>query len=58
MYWVVLRGRRIPSRLIREKLAYCCYEKTYCIDKAKESLWYMPWKNKDEGGLEVGWSGR
>ena len=55
MYWVVFWGRRSPSRLIRERLAYCCSEKTYCTDKAKKRLWYMPWRNVDEGvrsGLE------
>ncbi|MCJ1307504.1 erg26, C-3 sterol dehydrogenase [Agyrium rufum] len=48
LYWVATLGRLLSS-FNKQKVEYCCYTRTFCIDKAKERLEYKAMVSTDEG---------
>ena len=49
VFWILTQGQKQPTKFTRQKMEYCCFERTYCIDKAKERLGYVPLISTDEG---------
>ncbi|MCJ1358931.1 MAG: erg26, C-3 sterol dehydrogenase [Icmadophila ericetorum] len=48
VYWIVFFGTKQPT-LTRQKAKFVMMERTYCIDKAKERLGYVPRVSLEEG---------
>lgn len=47
--WLTSFGRRRPKVLARNLIEYCCINKTFSIEKAKERLGYVPSVSVEEG---------
>lgn len=47
--WAVSFGGKKPALLNRQRVEYSVFEHTYCIDKAKERLGYIPATSLEEG---------
>lgn len=49
VYRLASFGQKQPEVFNRQMVQYCCFPRTYCIDKAKERLKYRPYTNIDDG---------
>jgi len=47
--WAVSFGRKGAKIYTRQRVEWCCLNRTFCIDKAKGKLGYVPVSNTDEG---------
>ena len=48
LFCIFTFGKKRPSQLGRQQVEYSCFTHTYCIDKAKERLGYVPVSDFDE----------
>ena len=48
IYWLATLGMREPRTFTRQKIQHSCLTHTYCIDKARERLGYVPVGDQDE----------
>ena len=46
--WAVSFGRKRAKIYTRQRVEWCCLNRTFCIDKAKDMLGYIPVSNTDE----------